>query len=467
MLFSSITFLYAFLPVTLLVYFAVPKRYLAGRNYVLLIVSAIFYAWGGPGYLIIMTAQIIGAWLFGLAIEYWAHSPKRRLIFVLSLCFSLSMLLFYKYTDFFIGNLNAVFGSHLPLLKLVLPVGISFYTFQILSYLIDLYRQEIPVQRNLGLFATYVALFPPLIAGPIIRYADISAALTNREHSLEDFAVGAKRFVVGLGKKVIIANTMGNLVATLGGENHSSSLAAWVFIVAFALQIYFDFSAYSDMAIGLGRIFGFKFKENFNYPYIARSITEFWRRWHMSLSSWFRDYVYFPLGGSRVSAGRLCLNLIIVWGLTGFWHGAAWNFITWGCYFAVLLMVEKFFLKGILERVPDWLARCYTLLVVLISWVLFDARSMGGALDTLGVLFGAGGIGADSAAWYYLRSYAVPLLLAIVGSTPLPAMAGKWLAERFPKLAAVAEPIFLAGLLLICTAFLVDSSFNPFIYFRF
>ena len=469
MLFSSVTFLYAFLPATLLVYFLVPQRTDSpkGRNYVLLGAGMVFYAWGGLWYLVILAAQIIAAWGFGLALERLRGRPGFKTVFVASVGVSLSTLLCYKYTDFFIDNLNALFGSDLPALKLLLPLGISFYTFQILSYLIDLYRGTIAVQRNLGTFATYVSLFPQLIAGPIIRYADISEALTSRTHSIEDFAAGARRFVIGLAKKVILANTMGKLAATLGNTEHSSTLAAWGYLIAFALQIYFDFSAYSDMAIGLGRIFGFRFKENFNYPYIAVSITDFWRRWHISLSSWFRDYVYFPLGGSRVPIRRICLNLLLVWSLTGFWHGAAWNFIAWGGYFAVILIIEKFLLSGTLEKLPNWLTRCYTWLIVLIGWVFFDAGSLGGALETLGALFGANGVGADPTAWYHVESYALVLVMASIGATPLPTKAGKWLAERYPKFAAVAEPVVLIGLLVLCTAFLVNSTFNPFIYFRF
>ncbi|MDR0782573.1 MAG: MBOAT family protein, partial [Propionibacteriaceae bacterium] len=363
MLFSSLTFLYVFLPVTLLVYFLVPQRRfgLGPRNWVLLIASLIFYAWGGPGYLAIMVAQITLAWGFGLAIERWRSTRAAKPIFIVSICLSLVALLFYKYTGFFLANLGSLLGVPLPLLRLVLPLGISFYTFQILSYLIDLYRGTIPVQRNIGTFATYVALFPQLIAGPIVRYAEIRVALTERVSTLDDFAAGARRFSVGLAKKILIANTMGGLVELLRTDQHPSTLSAWLYLIAFALQIYFDFSAYSDMAVGLGRMFGLKFPENFNYPYISRSITEFWRRWHMTLSAWFRDYVYFSLGGSRVRTFRVIINLLIVWCLTGFWHGAAWNFLFWGGYYAVLLIVEKYLLKPVLEKLPRWLTHVYAL----------------------------------------------------------------------------------------------------------
>jgi alginate O-acetyltransferase complex protein AlgI len=351
-----------------------------------------------------------------------------------------------------------------------LPIGISFYTFQILSYDIDLYRGNTAVQRNPATFAAYVTFFPQLIAGPIVRYVDIARALEKRTHTVQDVAAGARRFVLGLGKKVMIANVLGELVELCKTGGEKSVLAAWLYIAAYALHIYFDFSGYSDMAIGMGRMFGFHFLENFNYPYIAQSVTDFWRRWHISLSSWFRDYVYIPLGGNRVAAPRHVFNILVVWFLTGFWHGAGWNFIVWGLYFAALLLLEKFFLGKVLERLPRFLPHCYLALCVLVGWIFFDAHTLGDAVTRLGLMFGAGAkslYGADSI--YYLRSYLVPLVIAAVGCTPLPKRLLARVTARRAGVRAltVLEPLTVAALLFAVTAYLVDGSFNPFIYFRF
>ncbi len=453
MLFSSITFLYCFLPVTLLCYFLAPARL---KNGVLLLASLLFYGWGEPKYLFLMLAAIILSYGFGLGIEASRGTRRAKLYLILSAVTGLGLLGWYKYAGFFAENLR------LPLPQVVLPIGISFYTFQLLSYTVDVYRGE-PAQRNLVNFAAYAALFPQLIAGPIVRYTDVAAQLKTRTHSLENTALGTRRFVVGLGKKVLLANNLGLICMTFRNSGGDSVLYTWLYALAFTLQIYFDFSGYSDMAIGLGRIFGFRFPENFDYPYISTSITEFWRRWHMTLGSWFRDYVYIPLGGNRVSKPRWLCNLAIVWLLTGFWHGAAWNFILWGLWFAVLLVGEKLFWGKYLTKVP-LLRRVYVLFFVILSFVLFNANSLTGALTDLRHLFG--GLPFSSAETRYaLRSNAVLLGIAILGATPLPRKLASQLEHR--AVATVLEPLLLVALLLLVTAWLVDGSFNPFLYFRF
>jgi alginate O-acetyltransferase complex protein AlgI len=472
MLFSSVTFLYYFLPVVLVLYFIIPmpKGSARFRNGLLLAASLVFYAWGEPVYVLLMAGQSFVGWFFGLLIERWRGKVAARAALIGSLIVGVGGLMVFKYSDFFIVNANALFHSSLSVLGLALPIGISFYTFQILSYTIDLYRGKVEVQRNLLSFATYVMLFPQLIAGPIVRYADVARELGSRTHTLERFASGARRFVLGLGKKVLVANVLGELATICKAGGEQSVLAAWLYIVAYALHIYFDFSGYSDMAIGLGRIFGFRFPENFNYPYIAKSITDFWRRWHMSLSGWFRDYVYIPLGGNRVAPARQFFNIFIVWFLTGFWHGAGWNFIVWGLWFAALLLLEKFALAKLLARLPQGIAHVYVILCVLVSWLFFDAPSFGAAVTRLSLLFG---IGADSLtgreSLYYLRSYLVPLLIAVIGCTPLPSRLMAKFTERRAgeQVMTVLEPLGIAALLLIITAYLIDGSFNPFIYFRF
>lgn len=443
-----------------------PRGSLRLRNAMLLLVSAVFYAWGDPLYLFLMLTELVCLWALGLLIHRYKGTKKAKLFLVLSIVLGLGTLGFFKYADFFLGNFNAALGSDIPLLNLALPLGISFYTFQMLSYSIDVYRGQAAVQRSLLDFSCYVMLFPQLIAGPIVRYADIDAQLAVREHSIARFAQGARRFVAGLAKKVLLANVFGELCQIMRDSGEPSVLAAWLYILAFALQVYFDFSGYSDMAIGLGRIFGFDFLENFRYPYIARSITDFWRRWHISLSTWFRDYLYIPLGGSRVKPTRFLLNMLIVWFATGFWHGAGWNFIVWGLYFGIVLLAEKFVLYRLLERLPALLRHVYVLLVVAIGWTLFDASDFVMVKTVLGRLFGFGAsaaVGAESI--YYLRSYMIPLLLGIFGTTPLPQRLFLRLSKG--KAAAVWEPACVGVALILITAFLVSGSFNPFIYFRF
>ena len=464
MLFSSITFLYFFLPSVLLLYFAVPFRL---KNLILLGFSLLFYAWGEPVYVLLMAATIVSQWVFGLLIERFRGTLWSKFWLIVSLAAGLGSLGLFKYADFFLETVRAVSGQPVRLLGIALPIGISFYTFQILSYTIDLYRGEAGVQRNVLKLATYVTLFPQLIAGPIVRYTTVAEELDERSHSWAEFSAGARRFTVGLGKKVLIANLMGQLAQTYkdGGEN--TVLFAWMYAVAFSLQLYFDFSGYSDMAIGLGHMFGFHFLENFNYPYIAQSITEFWRRWHMSLGTWFRDYVYIPLGGNRQDFGRNTFNLFVVWFLTGFWHGAGWNFIVWGLYFAVLLMMEKPLRRRV--EIPAAVGHVYTIFAVMVCFVLFDAESLAQALVRIGALFGAGTQGlAGAHSVYYLRSYAVPLLVGVIGATPLPKRALERLCVRCGETATVLlQSIGTAVLLVLVTAYLIDGSFNPFIYFRF
>ena len=463
MLFSGIPFLFYFLPCVLLIYFIVPQK---GRNAVLLAASLFFYGWGEPKFLLFMVFSIVQGYVFARLI---GRGRRKKLFLTLSLVLSFALLGYCKYADFFIENFNAVTGLSLPLLKIALPIGISFYTFQIASYEIDVYRGDVAAQHNFIDFAAYVSMFPQLIAGPIVRYRDIAPQLKERTHSLEAAASGASRFAVGLGKKVLVANVLAQLVSAYKASAEQTALYAWLYAIAFTLQIYFDFSGYSDMAIGLGRIFGFTFPENFRYPYIAKSITEFWRRWHMSLGTWFRDYLYIPLGGSRCSRIRHIFNILVVWMATGFWHGAAWNFVFWGLFYAVLLMAEKFFLLPALKK-GRVLPHVYVLLAVTLGFVLFDAASLKDALHQLGTLFGAGtasGLGTE--ALYMLRSYGVVLALAVLGATPLPAMLWKKAqeAKSLAPVLTVAEPLCTFALLALCTAFLVDGSFNPFLYFRF
>lgn len=466
MLFSSIPFLYYFLPCVLLLYLVAPRKL---KNSVLLLSSLFFYGWGEPKYLILMLLSITQGYIFGRLVEKYRGQKRAKLFLTLSVVFSFLMLGYCKYADFFISSFNAVTGLSIPLLKIALPIGISFYTFQIVSYVIDVYRGDVSAQRNYVNLAAYISMFPQLIAGPIVRYADIAGQLENRTHSTAKTSLGVRRFIIGLSKKILLANVLGELVDVFKNTDERSVLFYWLYAVAYTLHIYFDFSGYSDMAIGLGHVFGFDFLENFNYPFISRSITEFWRRWHMSLGSWFRDYLYIPLGGNRVSRGRWIFNIAVVWAATGLWHGAAWNFVAWGIFFAVLLVLEKLFLKKWLERAPAR-GHIYVMLLVIISFVLFDATSLRGAGETIGAMFGAGGLPAVSfEALYNLRSYAVVLILGIIGSTPLPKLA----VERIRKtsggavLINAAEPVALVALLAVSTAFLIDGSFNPFLYFRF
>ena len=467
MLFSSIPFLYYFLPLVLAVYFLTPR---AGKNAVLFFSSLLFYAWGEPRFCIFMLRSILQGYVFGRLIEKHAQNKKRSKLFLTaSVALSLALLAYCKYADFFLSSVNAVTGLSFKLLHVALPIGISFYTFQILSYVVDVYRGEVPAQKSFLKLGTYIAMFPQLIAGPIVRYADIAPQLDSRQTTLEDVSSGACRFVIGLSKKVLLANVLYELITAFQQSRDLSVLYFWLYAVSFALQLYFDFSGYSDMAIGLGRIFGFRFQENFNYPYISGSITEFWRRWHISLGSWFRDYVYIPLGGNRVSKVKWLRNILVVWMLTGLWHGASWNFVLWGLGFAVLLVAEKLVYGRLLQR-THVLKHVYTLLLVTLSFVLFNADSVSEAVSQLGAMFGAGGLPLVSTEGvYYLKSYAGTFLFAAIGATPLVSNAiSRFGKTRFGAQAlTVLQPLVMLALLAACTAFLVDGSFNPFLYFRF
>ncbi len=466
MLFSSIPFLYTFLPCVLIVYFLVPNCL---KNAVLLLSSLFFYAWGEPRFVVFMVIAIIQGYVFGLLAETYRGRPQAKLCLYASAAVSLGLLGCCKYADFFIGSFNSLTGLSFPLLHVALPIGISFYTFQILSYVIDVYRGDAAAQRNFIDLAAYVAMFPQLIAGPIVRYTDIAPQLKHRTHTLSDAAYGARRFIIGLSKKVLLANVLYELISTYKDSAETSVLFTWLYAAAYVLHLYFDFSGYSDMAIGLGRIFGFYFPENFNYPYISASVTEFWRRWHMSLGSWFRDYVYIPLGGNRVSRGKWFRNIFIVWLLTGLWHGAAWTFILWGLFFALFLTAEKLWYGQALAQ-TRLLKHVYVLLLIVVSFVLFDAASVQDAFRTIAALFGLGGLPlADALSRYYLWGYAGVFLIAAVGATPLPARIVQQLKEsRIGRIiVSVLEPPVLLALLASVTAYLVDGSFNPFLYFRF
>ena len=463
MLFSSIPFLYYFLPLVIITYIIVPFKL---KNAVLLFFSLVFYGWGEPRYLIFKIISILSGYILGLFIEKYHDTKLSKLFLICSLAISLGMLGYFKYTDFFISNINSIFHSSIPLLRIALPIGISFYTFQILSYTIDVYRKDVPAQRNLISLATYISLFPQLIAGPIVRYSDVELQLNDRIHSKEKFALGMRRFVMGLSKKILIANQLGELCDIFLVSNDKSILFYWLYAISFMLHIYFDFSGYSDMAIGLGKMFGFDFIENFNYPYISKSVTEFWRRWHMSLGSWFRDYVYIPLGGNRVSKSRHIFNIFVVWFLTGFWHGASWNFIVWGLFFFVILIIEKQWLLPYLNKSKVW-NHIYVLLLVAISFVIFNAKDLADAMLTVGGMFGLQNVPIISQEFiYYVQSYGLILVMAIIGATPYP----KQLFNKFSeskKFMDIIEPLSVAFLILLVTAYLVDGSFNPFLYFRF
>ena len=463
MLFTSISFLYYFLPIVIILYFIVPKKF---KNFILFLSSIFFYFCGEPIYTFLMIGEIFIAYVGARYLE--KHRKKSILVSLLAI--HIGALGLFKYSDFTINNINQIFGSKIPLLKLALPIGISFYTFQIISYVVDVYRGKVKAQKSFLKLATYVSLFPQLIAGPIVRYETIEKELDSRTSNFENFAYGVRRFVIGLGKKVLIANMLGELCDVFSTTNEKSILFYWIFAISYSLQIYFDFSAYSDMAIGLGRMFGFHFLENFNYPYISKSITEFWRRWHMSLSSWFRDYVYIPLGGNRKETIILVRNIFIVWALTGIWHGANWTFVIWGLMFGIMLIIEKLFLTKHLEKMPSILQRIYVLFTVMISFIIFNANSIGEAWNNIIGLFGANGESLINASTvYYLKSYLVVLVIAIIGSTPFL----KNIIEKLKtktnanKIINLLEPIAMASILIIVTAYLVDNSYNPFLYFRF
>lgn len=465
MLFSSISFLYCFLPAVLILYYIAPGIL---KNAVLLAASLFFYAWGEPVYVLLMAITIALGYVFGLLLEKFRETRAAKPLLFVSVAINLGFLGYFKYADFFIENFNAATGLSVSLLNIALPIGISFYTFQLVSYLIDVYRGDVPSQKNPINLAAYITMFPQLIAGPIVRYSDVEKQLRHRTIDFEKIADGITRFAIGLAKKVLLANQLGEFVDIFRSAEEKSVLFYWFYAFAYAMHIYFDFSGYSDMAIGLGKMLGFEFCENFNYPFISKNISEFWRRWHMSLGSWFRDYVYIPLGGNRVSKPRWIFNILVVWILTGFWHGANWNFILWGLYFAVLLAAEKLF-APILKKMKI-INHFYVIFLILISFIIFNAVDLSQAASDIGGLFGAGGIPAVSdETLYYARSYAVILALGVVGSTPAVKMLINKLRENKSggKLVYAIRPFAVVALMLLVTAYLADGSFNPFLYFRF
>ena len=466
MVFASVPFLFVFLPAVLAAYFLCPRRW---HNAVLLVFSLFFYAWGEPVYILLMLSSITVSFLAGRALGR-AHTPaRRRAVLSASVAYHLLTLGFFKYADFLIGTVNSLFGLSLPLLSLPLPIGISFYTFQTLSYIVDVYRGVCAPQRRWDWLAMYVSLFPQLIAGPIVRYQTVEQQIAHRTVSRAQCAEGVRRFTVGVVKKVLLANSIGLVFTQILGNGAlpQSVLAAWVAVAAYTFQIYFDFAGYSDMAIGLGKLFGFTFEENFNLPYLSRSITEFWRRWHISLGTWFRDYVYIPLGGNRCGWGRQLFNIAVVWLLTGLWHGASWNFVLWGAYYAVLLMVEKLGLLRVLARLPRMLQHAYALFFIVVGWALFACTEPGQLSGVFGALFGLSGVPLyDASSLFLLKNNVLLWLLLVFASTASFArlhthlLSRRWYAE-------VLCPLGLAAALLACTAFIVSGSFNPFLYFRF
>lgn len=464
MVFSSLVFMFAYLPITLLAYYLVPRQ---GRNIFLFIVNLIFYGWGEPKLVLLMVFNIffnyIGGWLVD---KYRADAKKKKLFLILTCVLDIGILAVFKYTGMITETLNMLPFLNIPELQISLPIGISFYTFQTMSYVIDVYRDDAPVSKNFINFGTYVALFPQLIAGPIVRYRDVAEQLVNRRETLEMFTKGVKLFMVGLAKKVIIANTMGTLTTNIfATTDENGVVGTWVGMIAYTFQIYFDFSGYSDMACGLGNMMGFEFLKNFNYPYIAKSITDFWRRWHISLSTWFKEYVYIPLGGNRKGVKRQILNLLIVWGLTGLWHGAAYNFVLWGLYYGLLLILEKFVLKKFLDRLPSFVQHIYTLFIIIIGWELFYFTDVGQLGEFMIDLFNFGnGICGDQA-FNLIMSNLPMLIIAAVASTPLATM----LYTRFEhrRFMWIPETLYCMGILAVSTASLVNQSYNPFLYFRF
>ena len=467
MLFSSVSFLYYFLPITLILYFVSKDKY---KNIILLLASLFFYFYGEPKYTVLMLISAFSAYIHGILIEKFREKGYSKLFLVSGLVVSLGILIVFKYMDFIIKNINYISNSNIKLLRLVLPIGICFYTFQGLSYIVDVYKKDAKVCRSFVDFATYVCLFPQLIAGPIVRYTTIEDELKNRTHSFDKFAYGVNRFVVGLAKKVILANNLGMLVDIMTKSNEKSVLSYWMVAIFFSLQIYYDFSGYSDMAIGLGRMFGFDFLENFNYPFISKSIKEFWRRWHISLSTFFRDYVYIPLGGNRVSRGRWIFNLLIVWSLTGLWHGDSWNFILWGLYFAILLIIENLFLQNILSKLPALIQHIYAKFFIIISFVIFNNENIKDLWSSLYNMFNFRGLDLyNDFSTYYLKSYTVLLIVSVIGATPILKNIIQKVNKNVTgqKVISTINPILNIVLLVVVTAYLIDGSFNPFLYFRF
>ena len=465
MVFSSIVFLFVFLPVVLALYYVVPA--IRWKNVILLAASIIFYAWGEPVYIVLMLLSILFNFVMGLELERLREDSRRKkLNLIFTVIVNLCILGFFKYYGFLLGSINSAFHFHIPYRELALPVGISFYTFQTLSYILDLYRGDIKVQKNLLDFALYITMFPQLIAGPIVRYVDIQEQLESRVISWHKAGVGAEYFIKGLAKKVLLANTAGAVYTSIQGLSgeYQTVLTSWIGILFYTMQIYFDFSGYSDMAIGLGKMMGFQFCKNFDYPYTSRSVTEFWRRWHISLGTWFREYVYIPLGGNRVSVAKHIRNILVVWALTGLWHGAAWNFVLWGLYYGVFLLLEKYLWGRYLERLPGWVGNLYTMFFVIIGWVFFSNTDLGAGLAYLGSLFGVGVAGfANATTLFYLKSSLLLLVICIVCSRP---WAYRWY-KRVAGQRPVAAAVINAVLLLLSIAFLVYDSYNPFLYFRF
>lgn len=461
MVFSSITFLFYFLPIVLAIYYIVPNKL---KNIVLLVASLFFYFYGEPKYVYTMIFSIACTYIFGILMNKYKNHKK--LFLVLSIVINIGILVYFKYTNFIIQNINLWLTKKIDFIYVVLPIGISFYTFQLISYTIDVYRDEAKVQKNILKLAMYISLFPQLIAGPIVRYTTIEEQLENRQYSISKFSLGVRRFIIGLGKKVLIANVLGELCSKFLSSNDTSVLFYWMYGIANMLQIYFDFSGYSDMAIGLGKMFGFEFLENFNYPYIATSVRDFWRRWHISLSSWFRDYIYIPLGGNRVSKIKWIRNILIVWFLTGLWHGAQWNFIFWGLYFGILLIIEKVFLEKVLNKLPKFISRIYTLIIVMISFIIFSGENLAQIMQNIGGLIGVKvNLFATPESIYYFKSYLVIIILGVVGATPILRNIAN--NKKIHKVVNILEPICLLSILVVSTSFIIDGSFNPFLYFRF
>ena len=462
MVFTSISFIYYFLPLLLICYFVVPKKF---RNIILLMFSVLFYFYGEPKYILLMLIEVLISYVVGLLIDKY----KNKNILIIGIFIHVLLFGIFKYFNFVIINVNNLFHSNLNLLNVVLPIGISFYTFQIISYEIDVYNKKVNVQSNILKYFLYVFLFPQLIAGPIVRYQDVNNEIDNRNVTFEMFARGVRRFIIGLSKKVIIANNLGELCNIYLNLGDKSVLFTWIFAISYMLQIYFDFSGYSDIAIGLGKMLGFNFPENFNYPYMAKSITDFWRRWHMTLSSWFRDYVYIPLGGNKKGVLKQIRNILIVWSLTGLWHGASWNFIVWGLYFGILLILEKFILKKYFSNVPKFIKGIYTLFLVMISFVIFQGDNLSNDFNIIKGLFGLNGeLFINNVTLYYLKGYVLFIVLGVIGATNyVKNLVIKISNGKGKKIVNILEPIYLLILLIIVTMYLIDSSYNPFLYFRF
>ncbi len=468
MVFSTLIFLYVFLVVVMLIYYVCPPK---GQNIVILISGLFFYAWGEPFYLFLMLFTTVVDYTAGRLIDYYDSRPKMRTLFlVMSLVINLGLLGVFKYSSFFITNINGLLGIQLFDPKLALPIGISFYTFQSLSYTIDLYMRNIKVQKSLARYISYVSLFPQIVAGPIVRYQDVAGELESRTITTQKVSDGIGIFLIGLGKKVILANNIGSLWTSVKGMELGdiSTATAWIGILAFTFQIYFDFSGYSDMAVGLGKMLGFEFPKNFDYPYLSRSISEFWRRWHITLGTWFRCYVYIPLGGNRHSMLKTLRNLLIVWALTGLWHGASWNFVMWGLYFGVIIILERLFLGKLLEKLPAVLSTAYSFLLVVIGWVIFETESVPRIFSYLKIMFFGSEAGlADSQSAYFFLSYAVVFIICIIASTSYPKRLAMRFHARFPALASGSYTVYQLALMIVSTAYLVNATYNPFLYFRF